>query len=435
MHRKRYGNTRTSADHGHPVVTRRPAVSTATGYPCRLAAWLLVVASIWQPAFLLAADALSIEVSAGSQDRLNVPITIQLPESFGDVPHFTLTRLRDGKPVAVQKDHGTGQVVWILDALAAGKTERYRLASSAASAASDTVSVGDDGNRLSVSIAGKPVLVYNQAVVPSPIANEPYYAKSGYIHPVYDPAGQLVTDDFNPDHAHQHGIMFAWRTITFEGRESNGWDQKAGTGRVEHLATDGFGSGAVFGWFDVRLRQIDLTASGGPKPVLEDRWRVRVYNVGDRYLFDLRSRQTCAGGSPVTINEIHYGGLMIRGRADWQETKDFDFLTSEGKTKVDGNHTRPRWCDLHGRFGERTTGIALFDSTENPRFPQPVRLHPSMPYFCYTPATLGRFDIEPGKPYESRYRFCVHDGRLAAVDAERLWRDFNDPPTVRITQK
>ena len=260
-------------DRQHPGRTRIAAVSIATGYRCRVAAWMLVVASIGQPAFLLAADALSIEVSAGSQDRLNVPVTMDLPEVFKDVPHFTLTRLSDEKPVAVQKDRGAGRSSGFSTHWLPAKQRPIASPPAAEAAEPDSVSVGDDGKRLSVSIAGKPVLVYNQAVVPSPIAKEPYYAKSGYIHPVYDPAGQLVTDDFNPEHAHQHGIMFAWRAITFEGRESNGWDQKAGTGRVEHLATDGFGSGPVFGWFDVRLQQIDLTAPGGPKPVLEDRWR------------------------------------------------------------------------------------------------------------------------------------------------------------------
>jgi hypothetical protein len=56
-----------------------------------------------------------------------------------------------------------------------------------------------------------------------------------------------------------------------------------------------------------------------------------------------------------------------------------------------------------------------------------------MPYFCFTPATLGTFRIEPGgPPYVSRYRFYVHDGKLDPQAAKRVWHDFADPPTVRI---
>jgi hypothetical protein len=109
-------------------------------------------------------------------------------------------------------------------------------------------------------------------------------------------------------------------------------------------------------------------------------------------------------------------------------------LTGEGKTKADGDQSRPRWCDIHGRLGEQHTGVLILDHPENFRFPQPVRLHPTMPYFCFTPASLGSFTIEPGKPYVSRYRFCVHDGKLSAEEAERLWRDFAEPPTIRIRE-
>jgi hypothetical protein len=61
-----------------------------------------------------------------------------------------------------------------------------------------------------------------------------------------------------------------------------------------------------------------------------------------------------------------------------------------------------------------------------------VRLHPTIPYFCFAPAVLGDFAIEPGKPYVSRYRFCVHDNQLTAQNAGRFWQDYADPPQVRV---
>jgi len=65
-----------------------------------------------------------------------------------------------------------------------------------------------------------------------------------------------------------------------------------------------------------------------------------------------------------------------------------------------------------------------------------VRLHPSMPYFCFSPAVLGAFSIEPGQaPYVSRYRFYVHDGRPDPKVAERLWQDYAAPPEVRIVSQ
>ena len=381
-----------------------------------------------------ATESVTLEVAAGDFDRENTLVVTPLPQSLRDHQHFTLTRMDNGRSIPGQLQPGENpRLIWILrDTLSAGKARQYRLAATTDGlAAKDGVTVQDDGKRLTVKVGQKPVLVYNQAVVPSPDPKQAYYAKSGYIHPVYNPSGQVVTDDFNPEHAHQHGIMFAWRKTTFEGRLTNGWDQKASTGKVEHVELLDSASGPVFGTFTVHMRQVDLTAPGGSKPVLDEIWRVRVYNFSNRFLFDIESTQTCAGSAPVVIEELHYGGLMIRGHADWQEHKDFDYVTSEGKTKLDGNHTRPNWVDIHGPLDGKVTGVTIFDHPGNFRFPQPVRLHPSMPYFCFTPALLGSFTIEPGKSFVSRYRFCVNDGKPDRKVTDRLWQDYAHPAQVR----
>ena len=402
--------------------------------------WIVVVAAVLAGLFdarpAASAESITLEVAAGEVDRENVPVRAELPPSLRECP-FTphLFQADGGGPIPVQFEQGKNPaVVWILrDKLAAGKVRQYRLTfTTEGPFKSGAVTAKDDGKRLTVNVGDKPVLVYNQAVVPSPDPKHPYYAKSGYIHPVYNPSGRPVTDDFNPDHAHQHGIMFAWRKTTFEGRETDGWDQKLGTGRVEHVKLEDFAGGPVFGSFTARLRQVDLKAPGGPKPVLDEIWQVRVYNLTDRFLFDLESTQTCASNTPVVVEEMHYGGLMLRGHADWQEKKNFDYLTSQGKTKLDGNHTRPCWVDIHGSVDGKLTGVTILDHPGNFRFPQPVRLHPSMPYFCFTPALLGAFTIEPGKPYVSRYRFCVHDGKLDPKATERIWHDYAHPAKVRI---
>ena len=401
----------------------------------RFISTVAVLAGVLQADLLQAAQVVTLEVAAGDVDRVNVPVTAKLPSSLRNKQFLTLTRLDNGESIPVQVHQGrTANAVWILrDRLAAGQVRQYRLA--AASEQSPPVvcvTVTNSGEQLLVMVGKKPVLAYNVAVVPSPDPEHPYYARSGYIHPVYNPSGQVVTDDFNPDHAHQHGIMFAWRNMTFEGRSSNGWDQKKGTGRVEHVELNDSASGPVFGSFTARLRQVDLTAPGGPKPVLDETWFVRAYNLSDRFLFDIESTQTCASNSPVTIEEIHYGGLMIRGHADWQERKHFDYLTSEGKTKADGNQTRPSWVDMHGPVDGKETGVTILDHPGNFRFPQPTRLHPSMPYFCFTPATLGAFTIEPGKSYVSRYRFCVHGEMLDRKAADRVWQDYAHPVAVQV---
>jgi len=392
--------------------------------------------AVCQPADAPAAETVTVEVAAGDHDREGTLAAVGLPAAMAESASFTLTRLDTGDVVPIQRESGAkARVVWIVgDRLPAGEVRRYRLAGETGEAsAAEAVCVEDDGKRLLAKAAGKPVLAYNHAVVPSPDPKQPYYARSGHLHPVRSPSGQVVTDDFNPDHMHQHGIMMAWTKSTFEGRPANCWDQKGGQGNVEHVKVESTGGGPVFGHFTTRLRHVNLNAPEGPKAMLDETWHVRVYAFCDHFLFDLVSTQECAGASPFTVEEYHYGGLMIRGSKTWNGKENGDFLTSEGKTRADGNHSRPRWCDIYGPLGGPVSGVCILSAPENFGFPQPVRLHPSMPYFCYTPAVLGQFTLEPGgKPYVSRYRFYVHDGPLEVDRAERIWHDFAHPPEVSV---
>ena len=224
--------------------------------------------------------------------------------------------------------------------------------------------------------------------------------------------------------AHQHGIMFAWRQMKFEGRSFDPWNQKAGLGKVEHLGINKLESGPVFGFFSTELQHVDLTAPKGPQPVLEETWKVWVYAIQDHYVFDIESTQRCATDKPVTIEKVHYGGMMIRGHADWHGERSCDFLTSEGKTKTDGNHTRPYWTDISGPLAGETAGVTIFAHQDNFRFPQPVRLHPKMPYFCFAPAVLDSFEIALGEAFVSKYRFYVHQGNVQSSVADSVWKNY-----------
>lgn len=190
----------------------------------------------------------------------------------------------------------------------------------------------------------------------------------------------------------------------------------------------------MFGFFNVRLRHVDLTAPGGEKTALNETWRVRVYALDDPFVFDVTSIQTCASTSPVSIGKLHYGGMAIRGHADWADKRDYGFLTSQGKTKANGNQTRPNWVDLFGPVEGGTMGMTVMSHPDNFRFPQPVRLHPTMPYFCFAPVALDAITIAPGKPYVSRYRFVVRDGELDAEVVEVVWKDYSDPVMVRVVE-
>lgn len=275
-----------------------------------------------------------------------------------------------------------------------------------------------DQPTISLRKGDRAVLTYRVALVPSPIEDAPYYGRSGFIHPVFTPSGKVVTEAFPADHPHQHGLMFPWTTATFEGRKINFWDQKRQQGVIEHARTVSANRRRLV----VELRHVDHTGRK-PTTVLNETWELSLVKHSSMNVFDLVSTQTCATARPVKNRQYHYGGMAVRGAAGWLE-QGASMRTDEGKDRKEGNHSRPKWVVLSGQVEGAPCGIVTMSHPKNFRAPQPVRLHPTKPYFCFAPMVLGEFTIAPGKPYVSRYRFIAFDGEPNELEFKKIWQDF-----------
>jgi hypothetical protein len=150
----------------------------------------------------------------------------------------------------------------------------------------------------------------------------------------------------------------------------------------------------------------------------------------ERWLLDYTTRQRCASSSPLLLSAYRYGGLGFRGTAAWTEETS-DYLTSEGKTRKDGHGTRSRWCFVYGVTDRGPAGILFMSHPGNREHPEPMRIWPQGDiFFNYCPVQKTDWTLEPGNDYVLRYRLCVYNGTLGAEQAERLWRDFADPPRI-----
>lgn len=295
----------------------------------------------------------------------------------------------------------------------------------------ELITVTDNETTIDVTIAGRPVLTYNKTPTAEAAEHEPHFTRSGYIHPLYTPSGKVVTGDFPEDHKHQHALFFAWTKTKFQKRKPEFWNQKLEAGRVSFtgvvegsiVSSEGVGSFAVEHLWE------DLTALDGPVPVIKETWKVTVYDVGkDRHVFDIESIQEMLGDKPLTIEKYHYGGMAIRGPDTWySDEKDSlppgRMVTDEGLDRIEGNHSRPKWVAMSGPVEEGgDAGVAVIPAESNFRHPQWVRLHPNKPYFVYAPMVEESFQIIPGKPYVSKFRYVVFDGEpdAATISAEKV---------------
>ena len=259
----------------------------------------------------------------------------------------------------------------------------------------------------------------------------PEFLRGGYISEVYTPSGVLVSDDYPPDHKHHHGIWSPWTKTKFEGRDVDFWNMGQKKGTVLPVSHGDVWSKDGAAGFRAKHRMVDLTAPGGPKPAIDEQWDVTVRAApasgGDAkpaHVIDLVITQTCASDSPLVLPKYHYGGLGFRGHRQWYGKDKTRFLTSEGKTRENGNESRAKWCHVGGDVDGKPAGVAILCHPDNFRFPQPVRLHPTEPFFCYAPSQLGDWKIEPGKPYVAKYRFVVSDGPPDAKEIERQWGEY-----------
>jgi hypothetical protein len=380
-----------------------------------------------------------ITVEAGKYERIDAPISAPLEDLGRDMkpPRMEETTAGGAAPVVCQIDPGPPRrLCWILSGKTpAGATRTFvvwPVEAPPATVAPVEVRVGKD--TLDVSCGDTKVLKYHAGVVAPPEGAKAALARSGYIHPAWTPSGLVVTEDFPSDHLHQRGIFMAWTKTEFEGRHPDFWNIGSGSATVRFKSRGPTASGPIYGGFQVNQEYVDLEAPGGGKVVLNEVLDVRIWRVGgpDKGygLWDFTSTQRCASASPLKLPKYHYGGLGYRGAPEWMA--NCRMLTSEGKTRADGNETAARWCDVSGLSGGKAAGVLILGHPRNFRHPEPLRLNPQQPQICFAPSQAGEWSIEPGKDYVWRYRFCVHDGEMSREQADRLWADFGEPPAVRV---
>lgn len=281
---------------------------------------------------------------------------------------------------------------------------------------------------------GKPVLEYIKKARPVPEGVEEHFSRSGYIHPVYSPTGQELTGDYPADHAHQHALFFAWTKSGYDGRKVDFWNQAKDLGRIEFREVVNLKQEQQQVAFSVRHAFMVKEKPGETwVDVLDEVWTVTVHQTpDDHFLFDIVSIQQCVADKPLSLAKYHYGGMAIRGNYQWLKEQgdhsinpgDVQYLTSDGKDRWEGNHTRANWVAFSGKIDGQDVSAAVFCSPENFRAPQHVRIHPNKPYFCFAPMVEGPFKIVPGEKYVSRYHYLVTSKAVNSKLINEHWQRY-----------
>lgn len=288
---------------------------------------------------------------------------------------------------------------------------------------SGKLQISEVESAIEIRFAGKPILTYNKISPPLPDGIAAIYQRSGFLHPVASPSGRVVTGAFAADHPHQNGIFTAWVMTKWNDRPIDFWNLGKGVGRVSHQqVVQSFAEPGKIGFV------VELVHTAEEKPVVEilrERWKVTAWETdGSYHKFDLETTQTALTDSPLTIEKYHYGGVGYRGPVEWLSDKEaasadadpgiakrqpFQFINDRGSDRIEGNEEHARWVSATGQIDGRMVSVTVLCHESNFRSPQAARLHPTKPYFAYSPCLDGTFTIDRQNEYRATFRYLVTD--------------------------
>ncbi len=276
-------------------------------------------------------------------------------------------------------------------------------------------------------------LTYHKAEVPPPEGADPIFTRSGFIHPVKTPQGDVVTGIHPEDHVHHLGLWHAWVKCKIGDKEIDFWNLKARKGRVRYASTKETVSETDRVGFTVMQEHVAFLdgPDEAPTVILEEAFTVMARLVDDAFEIDYHTAQTNVHDEALELPAYRYGGpIAYRAPHAWDNSNS-DYLGSEGTTRVDGHQTRSKWCAFWGPgdVTEDPVHLAILVHRDNHDFPQRMRVWPPSSnngaiFFNYVPAQETSWAINAGETSLMRYRLVVQGGK---PDTERLnqrWSRF-----------
>jgi hypothetical protein len=249
------------------------------------------------------------------------------------------------------------------------------------------------------------------------------------VHPLRTPAGRVVTVDAPDDHPWHHGL---WCTVKYVDGD-NFWEEVPPSGIQRHDGPPDVtevrpGMVSVSG--HLRWTRPDRTTVA----LDEERRLTHVPLDADSYALDvvemlIPREDTTFDRTPFTTWG-GYGGLTLRGRADWIDTS---LVLDDGGRRdvVHGEHSR--WCALAGTIDGAPVGVVMMDHPSNVRHPTPwyastrSSTYGESGWSNFLNAALlwsGPMSVRAGTALHLAYRVIVHDGWRTADRITDDWEQW-----------
>lgn len=251
------------------------------------------------------------------------------------------------------------------------------------------------------------------------------YVCNNYIHPLFNLNGDVMTEEFPPDHPYHRGVFWAWHQLYADGKRlGDGWTNDSITQEVVSIRYDKTPDMARFK-SDVLWRSL---VYGNGKPFMNEKTTITVHKRDSSFRkidFDIRLIATVKGlqigGS---ADKKGYGGFCVRLRLP----DDLIFTSEIGPvTPQELQIKAGPWMDFSGRFDitPLMSGITILCHPTMPDYPEPwiLRQKGSMQNVVFPGSE--RIDVPMNKPVVLHYRLIVHQGNAASLNIPALMEEYS----------
>lgn len=374
---------------------------------------------------------------------LDVPVSTNLDAiTFLPDSVITLVEIQGNKrtPVAFQIEQGHSRILhWIIKPRDNVKNYYYELVKGTSTQEVSIVRAVEKDGSMTLQRGDKNLLRYQFETVYPPAGVDESYKRSGFIHPLWSPHGQVLTRIQPPDHYHHYGIWNPWTHVLFEGDTIDFWNLNAKKGTVRFAHFTSRTEGPVYGEYQALHDHVVFKKEGKEKTALHEVQSVRVYQSQNQnyYIADFTIAMNCASPSDVLLLEYRYGGFGWRTTEQWNKDNS-EVISSEGKTRKDADGTTARWCIVQGAIDNDYAGAVMMSFPTNYNHPEPLRIWPENMYnrgdmFAnFSPTKNKDWLLKSGRDYVLKYRLIVFNGHFTKEKAESAWRYFSTPPTINV---
>jgi len=307
---------------------------------------------------------------------------------------------------------------------------------------SSKVSLKKDYRDMSLVMNEKPILKYRYAVTFPPDGINPIFKRSGFIHPLYSPEGEVLTRIQAPDHYHHYGIWGPWTHTHIGDRQVDFWNLGEGQGTVKFAGFLTEEEGAIYSSFEALQQHIDFGGKGEDQVAMNEILDVRAWNIGEGvWMVDYTTSINSPLENGILLDAYRYGGgIGFRASEKWKKD-NCTVLTSDNKTRIDADGSFAKWCIVEGESEtkEGRSGILFMSHPSNRMHPEPMRVWPldanagrGDMYFEFVPIRHEEWKLKAKQNHTLKYRMIIFDGKMDAKTAGMYWNSFAANPQVEM---